>query len=169
MRTKIQTIDLYLRPHTAKILRHHCEATPEGILKVNDSKIVGSLVWSNVQRVELPVAPDYGDELVVCVPLRLACKYKRGNDWRYAFWHIDRPSMARIDKWVHDLFTYTVFVHYAAVKSGKAQSIRYWMDHYKLTDDDIKYDTLYMDIRRKESECSRKIGEVYVPKMPSFA
>jgi len=150
-------------------LQHHCNKTADGILKVNDSKVVGSLVWSSMQRIPRPVEADYGTTLTEKVEIRLACKYKRGTDWRFAFWHIDRPSMARLDKFIHDFFTFTIYVRYNALKEGKAESIRYFMDFYKLTDDDISYDTLYMILRRQEMECTPEIGEIRMPKMPSLA
>jgi hypothetical protein len=76
--------------------------------------------------------------------------------------------MIRLDKWINDLFTWTIYCYMQGMeKPNKAKAVRYWMEVYQLSEDDVKYETVYMDLRRKEKEAEEK-GSAAL-KMPRMA
>ena len=153
-RDKQHNFTLHLRPHTAKILQYHCRQK-NGVLQIRDSTIIGSLIWSQIQPVNAPLKTEYAG-LEKQIDVKLTCRYKRGVQWQNVAWHIDRPSMKRIDKWINDFFTWSIYSYFMGMnKPSKAKATKYFMAVYKLSEDDIKYDTIYMDLRRKETEAKK--------------
>ena len=144
-----------MRPHTAKCVRAWCADPRTGLIKVTNAKVFGAVVYSQIKPVPHPIVTNYREDLTEEVIVHLTLRYDKVKalDWRRWTMHIDRPSMIRIDRWVHDLFIFTIYQHYVgAGREDKTNVIKVYLEKFGINEDDIMWTTVYDTIRRAERE-----------------
>lgn len=144
-----------MRPHTAKLIRAWCADPRTGLIKVTNAKVFGAVVYSQIKPVPTPVKTEYREDLTEVVEVNLTLRYDKNKslDWRRWTMHIDRPSMIRIDRWVHDIFILLIYQHYVgAGRENKTDVIRAYLKEFDINEEDIMWTTVYDTIRRVERE-----------------
>jgi len=153
------SISLHMRPHTAKCVRAWCADHRTGLIKITNAKAFGAVVYSQIKPVNFPVKTKYRDDLVEEVVVNLTVRYEKNKaiDWRRWTMHIDRPSMLRIDRWVHNLFILIIYQHYVGNgRKGKTEIIRHYLEKFDIGEDDLMFTSIYDTIRRAEREEQEK-------------
>lgn len=150
MAKHIHSITLYLRPHTAQLIRAWTGKDENGNCIVSKTKVLGAVIYANLHASEKPMEIEY--EYEAALPVRLTVHHESCPfDWRNHFSFIDRPSMKRIDKWVHDVFISAIYFHWdGARRKNRNESIRELMDRYGVTTEHVEIETLHMAVRRME-------------------
>lgn len=148
MPEQLHTINLYLRAHTAQLVRAWSGTDEHGRSTISRSKQLGAVIYANIIQVDAPVDEDY--EYSHEVPVLLKVRQEPGShDWRKNLSHITRANMGRIDGWIHSVFVTAIFYHWdGGGRQNKNASIRTLMERYGLTEEHVEIDSLRMAVRR---------------------
>lgn len=158
-------ISLYLRRHTAKILRSWCPPNDHGIIVLRGGKVFTKAVWSEVVSTDLPKKEDYR-HLDNVVKVEITQPLPALQKDRVVFAFISYEAMSRIDYFIHKLFIHQIYFHLLGMENpDRRKAVDWAMEMYQLTDADVNSESIYMAVRRLSPDFSRKHGQTEVNPM----
>jgi hypothetical protein len=145
------TVTLHLRKHVALFLKYHFDEK-DGFLELSRKRALGKYIDTMMLDTPVPVKESYN--YPVQVPVKISGRYFLGREPRYRHMFIPPENMTRINSLINDLLKheiYCAFLNANELLNGQAEkreTIRIVCAKYGITDEDVRMESLYMNLMR---------------------